>query len=170
MLHVEIAKLSDVEELNQIASKTFIETFAHLNSEENMKAYLENNLSVSKLTEELSNPHSIFFLAYIENELAAYLKLNLSGAQTEKDFPDALEIERIYVLNQFKGIGIGKKLIEKAIAIAQQNHLKYIWLGVWENNLPAIDFYRKFGFKYFGNHEFVLGNDVQKDILMQYNL
>ena len=119
------------------------------------------------MTEELNNPHSIFFLAYIENELAAYLKLNLGEAQTERDNSDSLEIERIYVLNQFKEIGIGKKLMEKAIAIAQQNHLKYIWLGVWEKNTEAIAFYRKHGFKEFGNHLFMLGKDAQVDVLMR---
>ncbi len=169
MLRITKAELFNLEALREISISTFVQSFAHSNSDEDMSVYLENNLSVSKLNEELNNPHSIFFLAYIENELAAYLKLNLGEAQTERDNSDSLEIERIYVLNQFKEIGIGKKLMEKAIAIAQQNHLKYIWLGVWEKNTEAIAFYRKHGFKAIGNHLFMLGKDAQVDIIMRLN-
>jgi ribosomal protein S18 acetylase RimI-like enzyme len=91
----------------------------------------------------------------------------LSSAQTETKYLNSLEIERIYVLNNFKGIGIGTKLIYKAKEIALKHNLNFIWLGVWEKNTEAIVFYKKHGFNEFGNHVFMLGTDAQKDILMR---
>jgi len=41
-----------------------------------------------------------------------------------------------------------------------------MWLGVWEQNERAIAFYRRWGFLEFGHHAFMLGNDLQNDLLM----
>jgi ribosomal protein S18 acetylase RimI-like enzyme len=56
----------------------------------------------------------------------------LGTAQTELVQGDALEIQRIYVLEDFKGKKIGQLLLMEAIAIAQSKKLEYIWLGVWK--------------------------------------
>ena len=57
--------------------------------------------------------------------------------------------------------------MQKAIKIAKESNLDYIWLGVWEHNFPAIKFYEKHGFKKFSTHIFKLGNDEQTDYLMK---
>ena len=57
--------------------------------------------------------------------------------------------------------------MNKAIGIAIQSNLQYIWLGVWENNTKGIDFYLKNGFETFQTHIFMIGNDAQNDILMK---
>ena len=167
MLRITKAELSNLEALREISISTFVESFAHLNTAADFKIYLEHNFSPSKLADELSNPASIFFLVYQNTEIIAYLKLNLSSAQTETKYLNSLEIERIYVLNNFKGNGIGTKLIFKAKEIALKHNLNFIWLGVWEKNTEAIAFYKKHGFNEFGNHVFMLGKDAQKDILMR---
>jgi ribosomal protein S18 acetylase RimI-like enzyme len=78
-----------------------------------------------------------------------------------------MEIQRIYVLKEHKGKGIGKRMIEKAAAIGREKSLQYIWLGVWEHNRAAIAFYEKLGFLKFDSHVFVLGEDHQIDHLMK---
>ena len=47
---------------------------------------------------------------------------------------------------------------------------KKVWLGVWEKNFRAIRFYKKYGFKKFGQHKFLLGNDLQTDYLLEMDL
>ena len=47
---------------------------------------------------------------------------------------------------------------------------KTIWLGVWEKNTKAMEFYKKVGFESFGVHNFQLGDDVQKDYLLKLSL
>ena len=98
------------------------------------------------------------------------LKRNFGHSQTELNDNEALEIERIYVLKDFQGKKIGQKLYEKAVEVAKQNKVKYIWLGVWEKNQKAIDFYEKNGFVPFDKHIFVLGDDEQTDIMMEMEL
>ena len=81
-----------------------------------------------------------------------------------------MEIERIYVLDEFHGKKVGLTLYNRALEIAQQRNIDYIWLGVWENNFKALNFYRKQGFIEFDQHIFKLGNDEQTDLLMKLSL
>ena len=99
-----------------------------------------------------------------------YLKLNFGDSQTELKDQKALEIERIYVLKEFHGKKVGQLLFEKALKIAEEKKVDYVWLGVWEENLRAINFYKKNGFEEFDKHIFKLGNDEQTDIMMKLKL
>lgn len=157
-------------ELQDISRRTFLETFSVQNSSENMEKYLSENLSLRKLGEELSENDSRFFFATVGGKVAAYLKINFRQAQTELKEENALEIERIYVLKTYQRRKLGQLLLNKAIEIAAQEALTYIWLGVWEENKRAIDFYTANGFKPFDKHVFKLGEDEQTDIMMKLQL
>ncbi|MFM7233838.1 MAG: GNAT family N-acetyltransferase [Flavobacteriales bacterium] len=67
-------------------------------------------------------------------------------------------------------IGVGPLLMEHAKNIAKQKDITRIWLGVWDKNARAIHFYKKHGSAEFGTHDFLLGEDVQIDILMRLKL
>ena len=54
--------------------------------------------------------------------------------------------------------------------IAIQKCAEYVWLGVWEENLRAINFYKKNGFVEFDKHVFKFGNEDQTDIMMKLKL
>ena len=169
---MQIRKLdiTDLENLQKISITTFRETFEEVNSEEDMQKYLDENLSLERLKNELENLDSEFYFIENENKNLGYLKLNFGNAQTEKVEENYFEIERIYVLKAFLGQKIGQILFDKAIEIGREKNLEYVWLGVWEENHRAIKFYEKNGFKVFGKHKFVLGKDVQTDLLMKLNI
>ncbi|MBX3238599.1 MAG: GNAT family N-acetyltransferase [Chitinophagaceae bacterium] len=160
----------EIEQLQRIARQTFYETFSEANTGENMEKYLDESFSIGKLTAELCNEHSKFYFAKLGDNVIGYLKLNMRQAQTELKNNDAVEIERIYVLQEYHGEKIGQALYEKAIGVATQLNAGYVWLGVWERNPRAINFYKKNGFVEFGRHIFRLGDDEQVDIMMKKNL
>lgn len=169
MEYIKIKKcnLDDLEKIKYISQKTFIETFSEQNTKEDIEYYLKKNLSNEQLKSEILNVESIFFIVEVDNNIAAYMKLNLTKAQTEEGHPNTLEVQRIYVLQEYKGKQIGKKLIQKAIETGKNSNLNYIWLGVWEHNLSAINFYIKQGFEKFDTHIFKLGDVEQTDNLMK---
>jgi ribosomal protein S18 acetylase RimI-like enzyme len=169
-LQIRLAKLEDLAALQTIGRKTFAETFEAGNSEENLASYLAEGFSAEKLSAELANTYSHFYFAETNGQVLGYLKVNTGEAQTENQDPSALEIERIYVLQEFHGKEVGQKLYLKALSIAHEQNAPYIWLGVWEKNPRAIRFYEKQGFVEFGEHIFQLGDDAQRDVLMKLNL
>ncbi|UOQ52663.1 GNAT family N-acetyltransferase [Hymenobacter cellulosivorans] len=157
----------EVDQLQQIGRQTFFETFATSNSEPNMRTYLAEGFATEKLMAELQNPDSRFYFAELNNAVVGYLKVNTGRAQTEAQPADALEIERIYVLQDYHGQHVGQALYDQALQLAAQARASYLWLGVWEANPRAIRFYQKNGFVEFGKHVFTLGDDQQTDILMR---
>ena len=166
---IERATTNDIQKLQEIGRSTFFETFAHVNTAENMSDYLENSFSDEKLKTELNNQCSQFYFARVDGIIVAYLKINFGEAQNEK-IDDALEIERIYVLKAIHGKNVAQTLYQKVIDIAYEIKVKCVWLGVWEENYRALRFYEKNGFKAFGKHSFWLGNDEQTDLLMKKEL
>jgi ribosomal protein S18 acetylase RimI-like enzyme len=164
---IEKIKETEVEQLQLLSRQTFSETFSGSNSKENMDKYLNEILSIEKLSEELNNENSHFFFIKDGERNIGYLKLNIGPSQTELKDERALEIERIYVIQEYQGKKVGQQLYEKAIQVAKEKNVQYIWLGVWEENHKAIQFYNKNGFEVFDKHVFVLGDEKQTDLMMR---
>ena len=171
-MNIKIKKINsdDIKILQKISIETFTDTFGEQNSPENLKNYLEKAFNSKKLLSELSNPFSYFYLIYFDNEPAGYLKLNIGKTQSEKIGEEALEIERIYIRKKFQRNGLGNFLLNKAVDTAKSQDKKIIWLGVWENNKNAIEFYKKSGFTQSGQHSFYMGNEKQIDFIMTKKL
>lgn len=167
MIEIKRAYIQDLSTIQQIGISCFTETFSEINTPENMEKYLKDNFNTAQLSLEINNPDSPFYIAYSDNEPVGYLKLNSGNAQTETVDDETIEIQRIYVLKAFHGKKIGQLLLDQAIKVAQESNVDYAWLGVWEENHRAIQFYEKNDFFTFDKHIFTLGNDQQTDLLMK---
>ncbi|WP_407371728.1 GNAT family N-acetyltransferase [Carnobacterium sp.] len=158
--------LEDLKSLQKISIELFTDTFKDQNTEEDLKNYLEKAYNNAQLKQELTNENSTFFFLLDNEEIVGYLKLNIGDAQTEKIDENAVEIERIYIKSDRKRKGYGTFLIEKAKQFAKERNKKVIWLGVWEENLSALSFYKKNGFIQVSSHSFFMGEDEQTDLIM----
>jgi len=172
MTSIIIRKVSaeELEVLQDIGRETFYETFAKDNSEDEMQKYLDESFSTEKISQELNTPDSRFFIAWEEDNPVGYLKVNAGKAQTELQDDASMEIERIYVKSSHHGKKVGQLLYDKALEIALEEKKQYLWLGVWEENLRAVNFYKKNGFVTFDKHIFRLGSEEQTDLMMRKDL
>jgi ribosomal protein S18 acetylase RimI-like enzyme len=166
-IEIERVTLDGLLQLQDIGRQTFFETFSESNSEENMKKYLDDSFDLGKLTHEIENANSEIYFAIVNQKVVGYIKINFADAQTEMNVENTLELERIYVLKEFHGKRIGQILFDRALQIAKQKEFEYLWLGVWEENHRALNFYAKNGFTSFDKHAFLLGDDLQTDIMMK---
>ena len=161
---------ADVGVLSQVAKQTFRETFAHDNTEEQLKEYFEDAYSLRVLSAELENPESATYFIMHEEEIAGFLKVNWGNAQTEKELENAFEIQRLYVLQAYQGFVLGKQLFEFALELAENNGFSWAWLGVWEHNTKAQAFYNRYCFEKFSQHSFMVGQKVDTDWLLKKKL
>jgi len=159
--------VTDLPELLNMAQKAFVQAFTANNKPENVKAYLDEAFTLDQFRQEYQNEGSTFFKLVSGTQIIGYTKVNLTPAQTDLHDPESLEVARLYLLDEFIGLGLGKMLLEQAIDFAKQNQKKYIWLGVWEHNSRAISFYERNGFEKFSSHPFPFGDEVQTDWLMR---
>ena len=167
---IKECSFKDIEKIKYISEKTFYETFSEENTKEDMESYLIETFSYDMLESEIKNSGSKFYIVKNNGEAVAYMKLNFDKAQIEPGHDNTLEVQRIYVLQEYKGRSIGKFLMQKALEVGKSSKVDYIWLGVWENNIDAIRFYEKLGFIKFDTHIFILGEDKQIDNLMKLKL
>lgn len=166
-LMIKRADINDAAMLTELSVTTFRDKFAPMNSREDMEMYLTMEMNAEKLSAELSDSNSLFFLAYYDELPIGYAKLRTSSKPEELVSEKPIEIERLYVLQAYQSKKAGKMLMDHCIAYATGKGHDVIWLGVWEHNDGAIRFYSRFGFERFGSHPFILGNDIQTDILMK---
>ena len=160
----------DLPFLQKIGMETFFATFAPFNSSTDLQGYLHSAFTIDKLLTEFNNPSSQFFMLDVDGELAGYLKLNIADAQTEEHSQEYLEIQRIYIKPSFQHRAIGHALALVATEMAQKLGKKKIWLGVWERNHPALNFYRSLGFQKVATHNFFIGPNPQTDYIMEKEL
>ena len=162
--------VNDLDQLVQISKATFIDAFKADNNPDDFKVYIDFAFSKSKLTEELKNQFTRFYFVYADNKLVGYFKLNENDAQSDIKEENSLELERIYVIPEFQGIGLGKRMLQHVKRLASQSTKTFLWLGVWEHNKAAIKFYQINGFTKFGMHPYYIGKDKQMDWLMRFDL
>lgn len=159
----------DLELLTALSKSTFIAAFEAVNNPDDFQAYVASAFHVDTIADELSNQHSSFYFIFKDNTLTGYLKLNEKGAQNEQFDSPSVELERFYISSQFQGEKIGQKALSRILEMTKVEQVAFLWLGVWEENHGAIRFYERLGFKKFGTHPYMLGNDRQTDWLMKYD-
>lgn len=157
---------SDIEKLQKVSRETFKATFDPYTAPNDMVRFLEEDYETVKLVKEIENPNSRFYFLMVQNEIAGYLKINVGDAQTEHLRENALEVERIYLRSSFQHRGLGNVLLDFAEKTAREEGKDYMWLGVYEKNVPAQHFYKRHGFSKVSQHTFQVGSDPQTDWLL----
>lgn len=166
MMQIRTATQADAGQVAAISRETFYESFAAQNTRSDMDIFLSEQFTTQKLAAEVGAQGNHFLLVYEDELLAGYVKLQ-EGGHPVLQGENALEIARIYVRRSFAGMGFGKALMEASITLAARMGKEWIWLGVWEHNSHAIQFYTSYGFEKFSEHDFLLGRDLQRDWLMK---
>jgi ribosomal protein S18 acetylase RimI-like enzyme len=164
---VRKAKAKEAGLVADISRETFHESFASVNTKENMDKFMNEQFTREKLMAETKDPGNIFLLAFMDKDPVGYCKIRDWAGPNSQEDANSMEIARIYVVQKKIRCGIGKLLMHECVKIARQKGRRVIWLGVWERNTRAIEFYTKWGFKKFSEHIFMLGDEQQTDWLMK---
>jgi diamine N-acetyltransferase len=161
------ARPEDAELLSEIGARGFYQSFAAENTPDNMAAYLGSSFYPEKQAEELAQPGATFLIMENESDPIGFAHLREDSAPTCITGQRPVELSRIYVLDGWKGQGIGSRLMQACIDEALNRGADVLWLGVWEHNPRAIEFYKRWGFTVVGSHPFLLGDEAQVDFVMQ---
>ena len=170
MMDIRPLQIGELSALRRIAIDTQIDTFGHLNSKQHMEAFLQKAYNMDQIKEEFQEPGSVHCMAWEGNEPAGFLRLRLNQEVEEYLGKNTIELQRIYVSRKFLGKKIGFALMQHALAHARDNKFEWLWLGVWEKNHKAQEFYKKLGFEQFSTHIFWMGPDPQTDWLLKLKL
>jgi ribosomal protein S18 acetylase RimI-like enzyme len=162
-LLIQHATTNDAALIADLSRQTFYETFAPQNTAADMEKFMREQFTREALMAEVGAPGNLFLLATIDGVAAGYARLRDTDEHS-------LEIARLYAATAMIGKGVGKALMQACLDEAQAQQKQMVWLGVWEKNERAIRFYTAWGFEKVGEHDFVLGTDVQRDWIMEKRL
>jgi ribosomal protein S18 acetylase RimI-like enzyme len=160
------ARPEDAALLAELGASTFLETYESANTSENLAAYTAAAFGEAIQREELEDPDATVFFAEREGDVVGYVMLRERTPPASLGLDDALEIARFYARQRAVGIGVGAALMQRAIAEAAGRGKDAVWLAVWSRNERAIRFYESWGFHRSGTQPFLLGTDLQTDLVM----
>jgi diamine N-acetyltransferase len=163
---VRKAHRHDATRLSVIAEATFRDTFAAVNTPEDMELHCRTRFSAAVQADEIDDPDRVTLLCEQGDQLIGFAQLRWGKAPGCVVATACGEIQRLYVISEFHGKGVARDLMSACMDVMTHRPSEVVWLGVWEHNPRAIAFYRKFGFREVGEHVFALGSDRQRDIVM----
>lgn len=169
-MYIQTATADDASLIASISRETFYDSFAEQNTVADMQLFLDTQFTEEQLMAEVLDLRNIHFIAFVEDEPVGYCKMRPGAHHQIQTTDPAIEICRFYARKKSIGKGVGKALMLHALRYAKNVDYKKVWLGVWEKNERAIGFYQSFGFSKFGEHDFLLGTDLQRDWLMAKDL
>ncbi len=147
MINIEKATLSDAAILSNLAKAIYQENYLHLWLPGGAEWYMNQYAySTHQIEKELADPNSAYYLLQDDQEPVGYLKLVLCSNLSGYEPADALEIERIYLLDKMKGMGLGKKMMQMAMDAALATNKKVIFLKAMDSSQEAIAFYQHQGY------------------------
>jgi GNAT superfamily N-acetyltransferase len=165
-IDIRIAASGDAALLAELGARTFRAAFGWGNTEEDMAAYLAGAFAPDIQAAEIADPSGVFLIAEFAATPAGYARLRRGPAPAAVNAADPVEIVRFYADVPWIGRGVGSAMMEASLRLAAEWGCDTVWLDVWEENPMALAFYEAWGFTVVGRQSFVLGEDVQDDLIM----
>ncbi len=162
---IRFGTAEDAELLAELGAKTFYDAYVPDLPPQMVADFLPEIFSLALQTAELADPGTIFLIAEINKEPAGYAMLNERPSPEGLADKRAIMLPRIYLHQISTGKGVGSMLMQACLDESERRGFEVIWLGVWEKNVRAQAFYRKWGFVEFGAEDFQFGPELQTDLL-----
>jgi ribosomal protein S18 acetylase RimI-like enzyme len=158
----------DAPALAALGKATFVATFGHLYKPEDLEIFLQNH-SPETWAKELADPAFEVRIAELDGTMVGYTKLGPPHLPFEPR-GEAAELRQLYVLEEMKGQGVARTLIDWVIDRARERRADHLYLSVFTDNHRARRFYEKLGFEAEGTYAFMVGTHADEDIVMRLKL
>ncbi len=157
--NVRRATTSDYNEIVSVGRKSVYDAHKGSVPDRILYQFIDASYTVEKIKEELSIPDNVYHVLEHENQVVGFSKILLNEAHKDIDRQDIVKLNRIYLLDDFHGLGLGKVLLNSIVEYAKNEEQAAIWLYTWVGNKRAIKFYERNGFVVAGSHDFHVAED-----------
>jgi GNAT superfamily N-acetyltransferase len=165
-VQIRAAVPADAATLAELGERTFRDTFAVHNKPEDMDAFIASHYRPEIQSAELKDPRALYLLAEVAGTPAGFALLREEPPSKGVPGERPLMLVRLYVDRPFLGAKVGGALMVRCLEEARGRGHDVLWLGVWEHNTRALAFYERWGFTEVGEMTFVLGSDLQRDLVL----
>lgn len=156
-LRLRRAESTDAGALAAIGAATFAEAFGELYPPDDLAAFIAANHTPEHAARVLADPRQATWLLQSDGETVGYALVSPCALPHPDVTPACAELKRIYVLAKWRGGGAGARLLDAALAWAERDGPRRVWLSVYQHNHAAQRFYERHGFERVGEYFFAVG-------------
>ena len=154
---------ADAARLAIFAAQAFADTYRELSDAQEIADYVAEHFQPERVAAVLADPACATLLAQVGEQLAGYAIVRAGPAPACVTGSQPLELWRLYLGQGFIGQGLGVCLMNEVHALARTQGAGTLWLGVYDRNVRAVDFYQRCGFRHVGGKEFLFGGQIYID-------
>lgn len=164
-LSLRQADINDCSLINQMATVVFPLTYQEILTPEQTAYMMEWMYAPTNIAKQMIEESQTYFIAYCDGAPCGYLSV-------QPEERDLYHLQKIYVMPDFQGKGIGKYLFEQAL-----NYIRSVHTGPCKMHLnvnrhnKAKDFYERMGMHVHSQGDFDIGNGYyMNDFIMEIDL
>lgn len=146
-MNLKKASITDVATLRKICVDAYSLNFYHHWNEGGLEWYVDKEFGEDRLTSDLADKNTTYYFIEHELKVVGFIKIR-NHTTTNIPIDNSIELEKIYVLPDCKGKGIGKLALKEIIKRVDELGKKNLFLSVINTNVNAIAFYEKLGFEF----------------------
>lgn len=159
------ATVEDAATLAELGAATFVETFGHLYAPEDLQAFLDESHAVAAYASALANPDCALWIAEAAGCAIGYAQAGRCGLPHADVRPEDGELKRLYLRSDAQNGGVGRALMDAAMAWLLRDGPRALWLSVWSENPGAQRFYARYGFTFAGEYAFIVGAQHDREFM-----
>lgn len=130
----------------EIGKKAYDQHYLHLWENQDSSPYHESSFTHAVLQKQATDDTAELFIIGYDGKPAGVLKIVKNSPIHPFSAEDALLLEKIYILKEYTGKGIGKEVLDFTEQRARELQKKVIWLDTMQNG-RALHFYLAYGFE-----------------------
>lgn len=164
MIKFKKAKEPEIEKIRDLAKKSWNSAYAKILSQEQIDYMLGEMYSFNEILSQIQNPNYHYFIIEFNENSAGFI-----GFENHYE-PSTTKLHRLYLLEDFKGKGLGKSALQFLKEKSFESDDTRIILNVNKDN-PAKKMYESQGFTVYKEEVFDIGNGfVMDDYLLEIKL
>jgi ribosomal protein S18 acetylase RimI-like enzyme len=164
---LRLAVPEDTAALADLARRAVSAKFQHLYKPEDFATFMESAHSDAKVAKEIADPGMRVAVIEEDGALIAFCKLVLESTMPagHSDARAPLELKQLYTDPARIGGGLGARLMDWALAQAEELGADEIQLSVYSENPEAQRFYHRYGFAKIADIEFWVGTHCDPEFM-----
>ncbi|MFA6469612.1 MAG: GNAT family N-acetyltransferase [Bacteroidota bacterium] len=151
--------LDDTNDIQKVLFNTWLASYTDFIPITDIQWYFNNYYSEINFAQMFDDEFSTGFVAEIKKHIIGYARMRINIEQQR------CYLESLYVLPEFQGQGIGTELLKIVERKAQEKSFNQIWLGVMQQNLPSLAWYKKLGFSFVEQSPFQMGKSTVQHLV-----
>ena len=164
------ARVADADALSAAGQRLFTQAYGPHSEPDDLAVHVDRYFGPDSVAAELQEPDVTYTMAFDDDAIAGFIKLRRGPSPEAIPAADAVEVQQLYVDAERQRKGVGRALMNRAVAVAREEGRTGLWLSVWQDADWATAFYRAYGFRAVGTADFWLGTTRYIDFLMWVGL